>query len=41
MKTKDAIQVKVQTYPNGYGLTVNGEEFMYLNPIDLVAGFIS
>lgn len=41
MKTKDAIQVKVQTYPNGYGLTVNGEEFMYLNPMDLVAGFMA
>ena len=33
------MQIKVQTLPNGYALTVNGEEFMYFNELDLLAGF--
>ena len=41
MKTKDAIQVSVQTHPNGYGLEVNGEKFMYFNEVELMAGFMS
>ena len=41
MKTKDAIQVSVQTHPNGYGMEVNGEKFMYFNEVELMAGFMS
>ena len=39
MKTK--MQISVKTHPNGYGLQVNGEEFMYFNEVDLMAGFMS
>lgn len=41
MKTRDAMQITVQTHPNGYGLTVNGNEFMYFNEVDLLAGFMA
>lgn len=41
MKTKDSMQINLQTHPNGYGLTVNGEKFMYLNLVDLMAGFMA
>lgn len=41
MKTKDSMQISLQTHPNGYGLTVNGEKFMYLNLVDLMAGFMA
>lgn len=41
MKTKDSMQIKVQTLPNGYALTVNGEEFMYFDPVTLLAGFMA
>ena len=35
------MQINLQTHPNGYGLTVNGEKFMYLNLVDLMAGFMA
>lgn len=41
MKTKDEMQISVQTHPNGYSLTVNGESFMYFSPIDFVAGVLA
>lgn len=41
MKTKNSMQISLQTHPNGYGLTVNGEKFMYLNLVDLMAGFMA
>ena len=41
METKESMQITVQTLPNGYALTVNGEEFMYFNPVTLLAGFMA
>ena len=40
MKTKDSMQIKVQTLPNGYSLDVNGVGFMYHSVVDLLAGFM-
>lgn len=34
-------KISLQTVPNGYTLTVNGEGFMYFNEVDLLAGFIA
>ena len=31
----------VKTLPNGYSLTVEGEDFMYFNEVDLLAGFMA
>lgn len=33
-------EIKVTTLPNGYGLDVDGEGFMYFNELDLLAGFM-
>lgn len=41
MKTNEAMKVTVSTHPNGYGLEVNGEKFMYFNEVELMAGFMS
>ncbi len=34
-------KISLQTVPNGYTLTVNGEGFMYFNEVDLLAGFLA
>lgn len=42
METKKTLtQIKLETLPNGYSLTINNEGFMYFNEIDLLAGFLS
>lgn len=38
---KDLLKISVQTLPNGYSLSVNKEEYMYFNVIELVAGFLA
>lgn len=38
MKNGKGLRVKVETLPNGYALTVNGEEYMYFNGRELLAG---
>lgn len=39
MKEKP-IKITVKTLPNGYELKIGGQEFMYFNPMDLLAGFM-
>lgn len=34
-------QISMRTVPNGYVFNYNGNEFMYFNEVDLLAGFIS
>lgn len=34
-------KITVATLPNGYSLDVDGEEFMYFNELDLLAGFLA
>ena len=34
-------QITVQTLPNGYALNFDGNEFMYFNEVDLLAGFLA
>lgn len=41
MKKELLNKIEVNTLPNGYGLSVNGEDFMYFNELDLLAGFMS
>lgn len=41
MKEKQFPNIKLQTLPNGYALTVEGEEYMYLSTADLLCGFIA
>lgn len=41
MKKELLNKIEVNTLPNGYGLSVNGEDFMYYNELDLLAGFMS
>lgn len=40
-KMEKVTKISLQTVPNGYTLTVNGEGFMYFNEVDLLAGFIA
>ena len=40
MAKKDLSKIKVSTLPNGYSLTVEDQEYMYFNEIDLLAGFM-
>lgn len=39
MKEKP-IKITVKTLPNGYELKIGGQEYMYFNPMDLLAGFM-
>lgn len=34
------MMIKVETAPNGYSLTVNGNQYFYFNPVSLMEGFI-
>ena len=34
-------QITVHTLPNGYALNFDGNEFMYFNEVDLLAGFLA
>lgn len=34
-------KIVVMTHPNGYSLNIEGEEFMYFNELDLLAGFLA
>lgn len=40
MTKKNLPKIKVSTLPNGYALTVEDQEYMYFNEIDLLAGFM-
>ena len=40
MAKKNLSKIKVSTLPNGYSLTVDDQEYMYFNEIDLLAGFM-
>ena len=40
MAKKNLPKIKVSTLPNGYSLTVDDQEYMYFNEIDLLAGFM-
>lgn len=40
-KMEKVTKISLQTVPNGYTLTVNGEGFMYFNEVDLLAGFLA
>ena len=40
MAKKDFTKIKVSILPNGYALTVDDQEYMYFNEIDLMAGFM-
>lgn len=40
MAKKNLPKIKVSTLPNGYSLTVENQEYMYFNEIDLLAGFM-
>ena len=40
MAKKNLPKIKVSTLPNGYALTVEDQEYMYFNEIDLLAGFM-
>ena len=40
MAKKNLPKIKVSTLPNGYSLTVEDQEYMYFNEIDLLAGFM-
>jgi archaellum component FlaC len=40
MAKKNLAKIKVSTLPNGYALTVEDQEYMYFNEIDLLAGFM-
>jgi chromosome segregation ATPase len=40
MAKKNLPKIKVSTIPNGYALTVEDQEYMYFNEIDLLAGFM-
>ena len=34
-------KISVQTLPNGYSLSIEGNNFMYFNEVDLLAGFLA
>ena len=40
MAKKNLAKIKVSTLPNGYALTVDDQEYMCFNEIDLLAGFM-
>ena len=40
MAKKNLAKINLSTLPNGYALTVDGQECMYFNEIDLMAGFM-
>jgi chromosome segregation ATPase len=40
MAKKNLVKINLCTLPNGYALTVDGQEYMYFNEIDLLAGFM-
>ena len=40
MAKNNLAKIKVSTLPNGYALTVDDQEYMYFNEIDLLAGFM-
>lgn len=40
MAKKNLPKIKVSTLPNGYSLTMEDQEYMYFNEIDLLAGFM-
>ena len=41
MAKKEKMAISLQTLPNGYALTIDGEELMYFNEIDLLSGFLA
>lgn len=41
MEKKEKTMISLQTVTNGYTLSVDGNEFMYYNEIDLLAGFLA
>ena len=40
MAKKNLAKINLSTLPNGYALTVDDQEYMYFNEIDLMAGFM-
>lgn len=40
MAKEKLIKINVHNLPNGYSLTVGTQEYMYYNPMDLLAGFM-
>ena len=40
MAKEKLININVKNLPNGYSLTVGTQEYMYYNPMDLLAGFM-
>lgn len=40
MAKEKLIKINVKNLPNGYSLTVGTQEYMYYNPMDLLAGFM-
>lgn len=40
MAKEKLIKINVHNLPNGYALTVGTQEYMYYNPMDLLAGFM-
>jgi len=40
MAKEKLIKINVRNLPNGYSLTVGSQEYMYYNPMDLLAGFM-
>lgn len=40
MANEKLIKINVRNLPNGYALTVGSQEYMYYNPMDLLAGFM-
>lgn len=40
MAKKNLAKINLSTLPNGYALTVDSQEYMYFNEIDLMAGFM-
>ena len=40
MAKSELQKISVKTLPNGYELKVNGHDYMYFNPMDLLAGFM-
>lgn len=40
MAKEKLININVHNLPNGYSLTVGSQEYMYYNPMDLLAGFM-
>ena len=40
MAKSELQKISVKTLPNGYELKANGQDYMYFNPMDLLAGFM-